>query len=97
MNDRPKPLVIADAKEDKNGNLWFADLDEGIILYNSKTQKFSKPFTKMLGERNSMAQILYYHNRIYSFSGPQFMIGIRTIFRLKKSNYRRKMINPSLL
>ncbi len=70
MNNQPKPLVIADAIQDKNGNIWFADLDEGIILYNQKTKKFSKPFTKILGERNSMEQVLYYHNRIYSFAGP---------------------------
>lgn len=69
VNERPKPLVIADAIEDQHGNLWLADLDEGIILYNRKRNVFSKPFIKSLGERNSMSQILYYHNHCFSFAG----------------------------
>ena len=68
-NDRPKPLVIADAKEDKDGNLWFADLDEGIIFYNSTTHTFSKAFTNVLGEKKVTSQILYYHDHFFSFSG----------------------------
>ncbi|MGN6802944.1 MAG: two-component regulator propeller domain-containing protein [Ginsengibacter sp.] len=71
QNGHPKPLVIADAIEDKNGNIWMADLDEGIIFYNSKTKTFSKPFKNTLGEKISMSQVLYYHNNCYSFAGPQ--------------------------
>ncbi len=68
-NGRPKRLVIGDATEDKNGNLWFMDYDEGIIFYDSDNHSFSKPFKKVLGEMNSMSQILYYHGNCYSFSG----------------------------
>jgi len=68
-NNHPKPLVIGDAVKDKNGNLWMVDYDEGIIFYNNSNHSFSKPFTKVLGETNSMSQILYYHDRCYSFNG----------------------------
>jgi len=68
-NGNPKPLVIADAVKDKNGNIWFADLDEGIIFYNRSTNTFSKPFTKQLGKRNSMTQILCNYDYFFSFSG----------------------------
>lgn len=71
QNGQPKPLVIADAVEDKNGNLWLADLDEGIILYNRQTNTFSKPFAPVLGHLISMSQILYYHNKCYSFAGSE--------------------------
>ena len=50
---KPKSLVIADAIEDKNNNLWFTDLDEGIIFYDRSSNKFSKPFAGKLGERYS--------------------------------------------
>lgn len=71
MNERPKALVIADAVEDRNGNLWFADLDEGIIFYNRQKNIFSKPFIRVVGDRRVMTQILYYHNYCYSFSGTE--------------------------
>ena len=83
-NDRPKPLVIADAAEDKNGNLWFADLDEGIIFYNSKTRIFSKPFTKLMGEQNSMSQILNYHDQFFSFSGTDIYTWKPDSFQIEK-------------
>lgn len=71
QNGYPKPLVIADAIEDKNGNVWMADLDEGIVFYDRKTNTFSKPFKNILGEKISMSQVLYYHNNCYSFAGPE--------------------------
>jgi signal transduction histidine kinase/ligand-binding sensor domain-containing protein len=52
-----KRLLIADAIEDKDGNIWMADLDEGIILYEPRTKKFSKPFVKELGETNYVSHI----------------------------------------
>ena len=89
VNQRPKPLVIADAVEDKNGNLWFADLDEGIIFYNRQRNTFSKPFIKVLGERKSMTQILCYHNYCYSFSGTE-------IYKWNPDNLQiEKIILPS--
>ncbi len=87
MNDHPKPLVISDAIQDKNGNTWFADLDEGIILYSQKTKTFSKPFTKILGERTSMNQVLYYHNRLYSFAGS-------TVYDWNPGNLKIEEIYP---
>ncbi len=64
-----KPLVISDAAEDKNGNLWFSDYDEGIIFYNKKMNAFSKPFIKELGPRASLTQLIYKDNYCYSFYG----------------------------
>ncbi|MEO6820919.1 MAG: histidine kinase [Ginsengibacter sp.] len=44
-----KKLVIADAAEDEQGNLWLCDLDEGIIFYNRAKHLFSQPFNKKIG------------------------------------------------
>lgn len=71
-NGIPKPLVISQAVVDDNDNLWFADLDEGIISYNRKTGLFSKPFEKQLGAKYNTLQILYLKNYCYSFSGNSF-------------------------
>ncbi len=68
-NGVPKPLVITDAVEDKNGNIWFADLDEGIIFYDRAADAFSKPFAKELGERNTITEIISYKGSCFSFSG----------------------------
>ena len=70
----PKPLVISDAAEDKNGNLWFSDYDEGIIFYNKKTNVFSKPFTKELGQLSTLTQIIYKAGYCYSFYGRSLFI-----------------------
>ncbi len=70
---KPKSLVIADAIEDKNNNIWFTDLDEGIIFYNRSLNKFSKPFADSLGERYSTGQLLYYHNYCYSFLNSEIL------------------------
>ncbi len=69
----PKPLVIADAVEDKNSNIWFGDYDEGIVFYNRKKNQFSKPFVKEIGEKNAVIQIIYNRNYCYSFSGSQLL------------------------
>ena len=84
VNKRPKSLVIADAIEDKNGNLWFADLDEGIIFYNRKLNNFSKPFIKIIGEKSFASQIIYYQNRCFSFSGTEIYEWNPDNFQFKK-------------
>jgi ligand-binding sensor domain-containing protein/two-component sensor histidine kinase len=71
---KPKSVVIADALEDKNGNLWFTDLDEGIIFYNRSSNKFSKPFKNKLGERYTTSQLLYYNNNCYSFLNTEILM-----------------------
>ena len=52
-----KKLLISDAGEDANGNIWMSDLDEGIIFYNAATKQFSKPFAKELGYRYVASRI----------------------------------------
>ncbi len=74
VNDEPKPLVIADAIQDRHGNLWMADLDEGIIFYDRNNKKFSKPFEKQLGDNYTTSQILFYKNFCYSFSGKNILV-----------------------
>ncbi len=44
-----KQLVIADAAEDEQGNIWLCDLDEGIIFYNRAQNRFSQPFNQKIG------------------------------------------------
>jgi len=55
----PKKLVIADAVEDMKGNLWFADLDEGLIHYDRSSAQFSKPMEKILGAEFNLANVLF--------------------------------------
>lgn len=69
----PKPLVIADATEDKNSNIWFGDYDEGIVFYNRKKNQFSKPFVKEMGEKSEAIQIIYSRDYCYSFSGSNLL------------------------
>jgi ligand-binding sensor domain-containing protein/two-component sensor histidine kinase len=65
----PKPVVISDAAEDKNGNLWLTDYDEGIIFYNKKMNVFSKPFIEELGQHATFTQLIYKDGYCYSFYG----------------------------
>lgn len=58
---KPKKLVISDAAEDKYGNIWMTDLDEGIILFDKRTGIFSKPFSAQIGNL-VRTQSLFYHN-----------------------------------
>lgn len=64
----PKPLVIGAACEDKNGNLWLGDYDEGVIFYDRNTGEFSKPFVKFIGSRTAISQILYHKGYCYTFN-----------------------------
>ncbi|MDP4283000.1 MAG: two-component regulator propeller domain-containing protein [Bacteroidota bacterium] len=84
----PKSLVIANAVEDNIGNMWFADLDEGIIFYNRQKNKFSKPFIKELGIKYLASQILYYKNNCYSFSETN-------IFKWNPDSVNLQIIEPS--
>ncbi|MGN6532582.1 MAG: two-component regulator propeller domain-containing protein [Ginsengibacter sp.] len=70
----PKPLVISDAVEDENGNLWMTDYDEGIIFFNKEMNAFSKPFSKQLGERATLTQIIYKEGYCYSFYRTSLII-----------------------
>lgn len=63
---KTKKLLISDAKEDADGNVWMADLDEGIILYNRQTGNFSKPFEKELGSRVHTARIFNINGKMFS-------------------------------
>jgi ligand-binding sensor domain-containing protein/two-component sensor histidine kinase len=60
-----KKLVVADAKEDKYGNMWFADLDEGLIYWDATKNEYSKPLQKQLGERWHLGKIIYQHPLIW--------------------------------
>ncbi|HNP53603.1 MAG TPA: histidine kinase, partial [Ferruginibacter sp.] len=71
--DQIKKLVIVDAVEDTSGNIWMADLDEGVILYQPATQSFSKPFERQLGSRNHCSRIAIYRNTLYSFTDNQLL------------------------
>jgi len=57
--DNPKKLVIADAVEDRLGNLWLADLDEGLIHYDRTHGRFTKPMEKILGAEFNLQNILF--------------------------------------
>ena len=71
--DKVKKLLISDAAEDVNGNIWMSDLDEGIILYSAATQQFSKPFEKQLGSRYGAGNLFIKDRDIYSWLADGLM------------------------
>lgn len=71
--DHLKRLVIADAVEDNKGNIWMADLDEGIILYERNTGKFSKPFEKELGASFHVPCIFFYNGFCYAVNSSTIL------------------------
>jgi ligand-binding sensor domain-containing protein len=65
-NGKRKQLVIASAVQDSAGNIWMADLDEGIIRYDNKTGIFSKPLQEKTGSRCHSSRIYYRNDHCYS-------------------------------
>lgn len=63
-----KKLVIADVAEDAEGNIWMCDLDEGIILYERKANRFSKPFAAQIGSAVHTAKIYWRNGYFYSIA-----------------------------
>ncbi len=82
--DQPKPLVISDACEDRHGNIWLSDYDEGIILYNRNTHTFSKPFADSLGQYYACSQIIYHNGYCYSFLSTTLLIWNTDSMKLHK-------------
>ena len=64
--DKKKKLVVSDAVEDSTGNIWMADLDEGVILYNRSTGRFSKPFAAKTGDHCHAARLFYRNGYCYT-------------------------------
>ena len=92
----PKSLVISCAVEDKNENLWMGDYDEGVIFYDRKANKFSKPFVDVIGERNIITQIIYRRNYCYSFLGSEILkwnVDQKDLQRIKLPEQIDKAIN----
>ncbi len=83
-NGRIKNLVIASATEDKNGNIWMADLDEGIILYNRKKNSFSIPFEKELGKVVHTQSVIYKNGFLYSATNHYLLRWNEDSMQLKK-------------
>ncbi|MFI5156316.1 MAG: two-component regulator propeller domain-containing protein [Chitinophagales bacterium] len=54
-----KKLLIADAVEDHLGNIWMADLDEGLIYFDRSKNAFSKPAEKWLGQKFVLQNIVF--------------------------------------
>jgi len=54
-----KKLVVSSALEDEVGNVWFADLDEGLILFNRSDSTFTKPTAQLLGAGYRLLNIEY--------------------------------------
>lgn len=65
-NGKIKKMVIAYATEDENENVWMSDIDEGIILFDRKSGKFSKPFTKQIGEKVRTSEIFFRKGFLYT-------------------------------
>jgi streptogramin lyase/two-component sensor histidine kinase len=54
-----KKLLIADAVEDHLGNIWMADLDEGLIHYDRQKQSFGKPLEDIFGPKFQLQNVLF--------------------------------------
>jgi signal transduction histidine kinase/ligand-binding sensor domain-containing protein len=57
-NGDVKKYLVAAATEDAHGNIWFADLDEGLLLYDLNTGQFSKPTEKLFGAQYSLQNVV---------------------------------------
>lgn len=82
-----KKLLTADAAEDEKGNIWFADLDEGLIFYNKAAKQFSKPFDK---EQGSFAHA----SRICKKNGILYSVVNNYIVRWKDEHTFSKVLFP---
>ena len=69
-----KGLVITSAAEDEKGNVWMADLDEGIVLFDRASHKFTKPFEHLVGVRSRSARIIYRNGFCYAFANDRLLI-----------------------
>ncbi|MBS1730651.1 MAG: hypothetical protein JSS67_07710 [Bacteroidetes bacterium] len=67
-----KTLVVNEALEDHQQNIWIADLVQGIIFYDHQSGKFSKPFQKELGDGVVISQIIQDKDSCYSFAANKF-------------------------
>jgi ligand-binding sensor domain-containing protein len=74
-----KKLLIADAAEDDDGNIWMCDLDEGIVLFERKTNSFSKPFANQIGDG-------VHTSRIYKRGAYFYSVANNTIIKWKDKN-----------
>lgn len=63
-----KKLVVADAAEDEQGNIWLCDLDEGIIFYDRKLGTFTTPFAGITGSGVHNSRIYKHNGYFYSLS-----------------------------
>ena len=76
---KTKGFLIADAVEDSLNNLWFADLDEGLIYFNRSKRSFSKPTDRYFKTRYSLSNVLYERPYIWAaISGFVFRLHERT-------------------
>ena len=57
-NNNVKKFLVAAAVEDPSGNLWFADIDEGLLYYDHHSGQFSKPTSQSLGDQYSLQNVL---------------------------------------
>lgn len=80
QNNETKNLLIVNAAEDDQGNLWFADLDEGLISYNRANHHFFKPTEKKFGARYSLSNVVFEKPWIWCVStGKVFRVHTQTM------------------
>jgi ligand-binding sensor domain-containing protein len=82
-----KQLLIADAAEDDEGNIWMTDLDEGIVLYERKSNSFTLPFIQQIGGG-------VHTSRIYKLNGFFYSLANNTIVKWKDKGSCTKINFP---
>ncbi|HLZ16334.1 MAG TPA: triple tyrosine motif-containing protein, partial [Cyclobacteriaceae bacterium] len=75
-----KGLLVTAAAEDNLGNIWFADLDEGLIRFDRSKNIFSKPTEKYVRAGYNLTNVAYERPYIWAVtSGLVFRIHERTL------------------
>lgn len=74
-NGELKNFLVTAAAEDANGNIWFADIDEGLLLYDIRAKQFLKPTEKIFGSRYGLQNVI---------AEGKFIWGVKTgaVFRI---------------
>jgi signal transduction histidine kinase/ligand-binding sensor domain-containing protein len=77
-----KNLVVATATEDAVGNIWFADLDQGLIKYDRQSNSFLKPTQNKYGALYALENVLFFKNNVWGVrSGVIFSINKEGILK----------------
>lgn len=68
-----KGMLISDAVQDEAGNIWMTDLDEGILFFDKKQNRFSKPLINTIGAFTHTARIYLRNGWLYTIANQSII------------------------